>query len=182
MKKAFLLIPFCFALSSFVLPSFAADRSASSLLDDLLSEKIESAHYRVMTIIAGDGFSSNNKPAFNFHFGKGINDYFSFTAQCDIFNKKSPKTTTIGGDVNRPVISLDYTNNNLKQIMTSEHKFDGYTSLLDVKIDDEKKEFIFIIEAKLYDIKSENTYKVEPQYVTLSRNEMKEIRDGCKAK
>ena len=140
----------------------------------ILAETIESGDYQPMSIIA-DHYSMNNKPAFSFSFGKAQNDFFLFTAQCSIFDKKSSKTSTKGKSVHD--ISLEYHNGVTKQYMISESKFDTYVNL-DVFIKD--KTFTFVIDGQLYDTSSNSLYTVRPQSVVLNAKEMREIRDGCR--
>lgn len=140
----------------------------------ILAGTIESGDYQPINIIADD-YSMNDKPAFTFSFGKAQNDFFSFTVQCSIFNKKSSKTSTKGKSVYD--ISLEYHNNGTKQYMSSESKFDTYVNL-DVFIKD--KTFTFVIDGQLYDTSSNSLYTVRPQSVVLNAKEMREIRDGCR--
>lgn len=140
----------------------------------ILAGTIESGDYQPINIIADD-YSMNDKPAFTFSFGKAQNDFFSFTAQCSIFNKKISKTSTKGKSVYD--ISLEYHNNVTKQYMSSESKFDTYVNL-DVFIKD--KTFTFVIDGQLYDTSSNSLYTVRPQSVVLNAKEMREIRDGCR--
>ncbi|OOF58900.1 hypothetical protein [Rodentibacter myodis] len=135
---------------------------------------IESGNYQPFDIIADD-YSMNDKPAFTFSFGKSKNDFFLFTAQCSIFDKKSHKTSTKGKRI--PDISLEYHNTLTNQYMISESKFDDYINL-EFFIKD--KTFIFIFDGQLYDTSSNSLYKVLPQNVVLNAKEMREIRDGCK--
>lgn len=140
----------------------------------ILAGTIESGDYQPINIISDD-YSMNDKPAFTFSFGKAQNDFFSFTVQCSIFNKKSSKTSTKGKSVYD--ISLEYHNNGTKQYMSSESKFDTYVNL-DVFIKD--KTFTFVIDGQLYDTSSNSLYTVRPQSVVLNAKEMREIRDGCR--
>lgn len=140
----------------------------------ILAGTIESGDYQPINITADD-YSMNDKPAFTFSFGKAQNDFFSFTAQCSIFGKKSSKTSTKGKSVYD--ISLEYHNGVTKQYMISESKFDTYVNL-DVFIKD--KTFTFVIDGQLYDTSSNSLYTVRPQSVELNAKEMREIRDGCR--
>lgn len=135
---------------------------------------IESGDYHPMNIISDD-YSMNDKPAFSFSFGKTKIEFFSFTAQCSIFDKKSSNTSTKGKRVHE--ISLEYSNGETKQYMLSESKFDTYANL-DVFIKD--KTFTFVIDGQLYDTSSNSLYTVRPQSVVLNTKEMREIRDGCR--
>ncbi|CWX03782.1 hypothetical protein [Haemophilus influenzae] len=139
----------------------------------IFASTIESSDYQPMIIIADD--LMNDKPAFSFSFGKSQNDFFSFTAQCSIFDKKSSKTSTKGKRVYD--ISLEYHNGVTKQYMISKSKFDTYANL-DVFIRD--KTFVFVIDGQLYDTSSNSLYTVGPQSVVLNAKEMREIRDGCR--
>lgn len=168
MKKTFLLI---LLFSSQIVLS--AERGFFSMLDDALAEKIETATYHASLVSAGE-FTHNNKPAFGIFFGKNENDFFSFTAQCDVFNRNINET--ISGDVNSNPISLDYNDNYRKLFLMSETKFDTYVDL-NILIDDANKIFTFILEGKISD--GNISYKVNPQYVLLSAEQMREIRDGC---
>lgn len=168
MKKIFLLI-----LLFFSQIALSAERGFFSMLDDALAEKIETATYHASLVSAGE-FTHNNKPAFSIYFGKTENDFFSFTAQCDVFNRNINET--ISGDVNSNSISLDYTNNNKNLFLMSDTKFDTYVDL-NVSIDDINKIFTFILKGK---IANENiSYKVNPQHVLLSADQMRQIRNGC---
>lgn len=139
---------------------------------------IDSGTYRPLNIIADD-FTANNKPAFSVSFGKSTNDFFSFSAQCSIFDKTSSKTTTKQNKGIAPEISLEYYNNAKKQLMTSDSKFDTYAEI-DIAIDKIKNVLNFTISGALYDEKSDSIYKVGPQNLVLSADEARKIRNGCK--
>ena len=138
---------------------------------------IDSGTYRPLNILADD-FAMDNKPAFSVSFGKSTNDFFSFTAQCSIFDKSSSKTTTRGNKL-APEISLEYYNNVKKQLMTSDSKFDTYAEI-DISIDKVKNVLIFNISGAIYDEKTDSIYKVSPQNLILSADEARKIRNGCK--
>ncbi|HHF6569617.1 hypothetical protein [Haemophilus influenzae] len=138
----------------------------------IFASTIESSDYQPMIIIADD--LMNDKPAFSFSFGKSQNDFFSFTAQCSIFDKKSSKTSTKGKRVYD--ISLEYHNGVTKQYMISKSKFDTYANL-DVFIRD--KTFVFVIDGQLYDTSSNSLYTVDKQTVVVNKDQMSEIRNGC---